>query len=83
MPSVTSRSLQTLSSKGLFMENHFPTQNLLSHAEVGKDVVEDVFGGDFAACDFAKVMEAPSEVFGHKVCRGLVGKGFLGTTEGF
>ena len=56
---------------------------LFSHAEVGKDVVEDVFGGDFAACDFAEVMEASSEVFGHKVSWGLVGKGFLGTTEGF
>ena len=57
--------------------------NLFAHAEVGEDVVEDVFGGDFAAGDFAEVMKALAEVFCNQVCRDLVGEGFLGSTEGF
>jgi hypothetical protein len=34
----------------------FLCKKLLSHAEGAKDVVKDVFWGDFAAGDFAKVM---------------------------
>ena len=54
-----------------------------AHAKMGKDVVENVFGGDFAASDFAEVMETLAKVFCNQVCRDLVGKGFLGTAEGF
>ena len=31
-----------------FAKNHFPTQNLLAHAEVGEDFAEDLVGGDLA-----------------------------------
>ena len=55
---------------------------LLSHAEGGEDVLEDVLGGDFAAGDFSEVMEAAAEVFGNKVGRSLIGKGLLRTTKG-
>ena len=33
-------------------------ETLLSDAEVGENVVEDVVGGDFAAGDFGEVMDA-------------------------
>ena len=49
-------------------------RDLLSDAEVGEDVVEDVFGGDFAASDFAEVMETLAKVFCNQVCRDLVGR---------
>ena len=52
--------------------------NLLSHAEGAEDVVEDVFGGDFA-----KVVEALAEVFADEVGGGVGGKGLLGTLKGF
>ena len=57
--------------------------NLFAHAEMGEDVVEDVFGGDFGAGDFAEVVEALAEVFGDKIGGCLVGDGFLGAAEGF
>ena len=33
------------------LKDHFPTQNLLSDAEMGEDVVEGFLGGDGAAGD--------------------------------
>ena len=59
------------------VESLFPTPNLLSDAEMGEDVMEDIFGCDFAACDFSEVMEATSKVFGNKVGGHLVGKGLF------
>ncbi len=56
---------------------------LFTHAERREDVVEDIFGCDFAAGDFAEVVEARSEVFGNQVCGCLCSEGFLGAAEGF
>ena len=54
-------------------------------AEVFEDVGEDGVGGDFAAGDFGKVVEALAEVFGNEVTGDVVGsqnpqnpKGFRG-----
>ena len=55
----------------------------LSHAEGAEDVVEDVLGGDFAAGDFAKVVEALAEVFADEVSGSVGGKGLLGTLKSF
>ena len=49
-----------------FAKNHFPTQNLLSDAEVAEDGGEDVGGGDFAG-DFAEVVHALAYVLTHEV----------------
>ena len=49
-----------------FAKNHFPTQNLLSDAEVGEDVAEDVVGGDFAG-DFAQVVHGFAYVLADEV----------------
>ena len=46
---------------------YFPTQNLLSHAEVFKDVVEDFVGGNLTASNFGKSIEGEAEVFSKKV----------------
>ena len=48
------------------------TQNLLSHAEVVEDVVEDLVGGDFAAGDFGEVKEGLAEVFADEVAAELL-----------
>jgi len=52
-----------------FAKNHFPTQNLLSDAEVGEDVLEDFVWGDGASCDFGEVGEGEAEVFSEEVAR--------------
>ena len=52
-------------------------------AEVFEDVGEDGVGGDFAASDFGKVVEALAEVFGNEVTRDVVGYGMTDTGNGF
>ena len=52
-------------------------------AEVFEDVGEDGVGGDFAASDFGKVVEALAEVFGNKVPWNVVGYGMTDTGNGF
>ena len=53
---------------------YFPTQNLLSDAEVLEYVVQDFVAGDFAAGDFGKVMDAVAEVFGYEVSREILAR---------
>ena len=48
---------------------HFPTQNLLSDAEMGEDVVEGFLGGDGAAGDVGERGEGKAEILGDEVCR--------------
>lgn len=50
-----------------FAKNHFPTQNLLSDAEMGEDVVEGVLGGDGGAGELAEEVENVAKVFGNEV----------------
>ena len=50
-----------------FAKNHFPTQNLLSDAEVVEDVVEGFLWGNLAAGDFGEDVEDLAEVFAEKV----------------
>ena len=40
---------------------------LLADAEVAKDISEDFFCVDGTACDFGKVVETLTEVFGYEV----------------
>ena len=68
----------------------FIDYQLLAHTEVFEDVGEDGVGGDFAAGDFGKVVEALAEVFGNEVAGDVVGygmtdagNGFEGVMEGF
>ena len=56
---------------------------LFSDAEVFEDVGEDGVGGDFAAGDFGKVVEALAEVFGNEVAGDVVGYGMTDTGNGF
>ena len=46
---------------------YLPTQNLLSDAKVAKNVSEDFFSVDGTACDFGKVVETLTEVFGYEI----------------
>ena len=57
--------------------------HLFSDAEVFEDVGEDGVGGDFAASDFGKVVEALAEIFGNKVTGDVVGYGMTDTGNGF
>ena len=41
--------------------------NLLSHAEMTKDVVEGFLGGDLSAGDVGKDVEGETEIFGKEV----------------
>ena len=56
---------------------------LFPDAEVFEDVGEDGVGGDFAAGDFGKVVEALAEVFGNEVTGDVVGYGMTDTGNGF
>ena len=56
---------------------------LFADSEVFEDVGEDGVGGDFAAGDFSKVVEALAEVFGNEVTRDVVGYGMTDTGNGF
>ena len=40
-----------------FAKNHFPTQNLLSDAEMREDITKDFISGDGIARDFGKMEE--------------------------
>ena len=56
---------------------------LFAYTKVFEDVGEDGVGGDFAAGDFGKVVEALAEVFGNKVTGDVVGYGMTDTGNGF
>ena len=67
----------------LVIANHFPTQNLLSHAEtllshaeVSEDVVEGFLGGDLTAGDFGEDVEDVAEIFGEEVTADAAVKAF-------
>ena len=53
---------------------YFPTQNLLSHAEMGEDVIEGFLGCDFAAGDLSYVVEDLAQVFGYEVATEVLGE---------
>ena len=54
----------------------FPTQNLLSDAEVAEDVVEGFLGGDLTAGDFGEDVEDVAEIFGEEVTADAAVKAF-------
>ena len=71
------------------LQNHFPTQNLFSDAEVGEYVVENLGGGDDATSDVGKGIETLTEVFTQKVVGDVhlktiknTGDALLGLKEG-
>ena len=51
-----------------FAKNHFPTQNLLSDAEVLEDVAKDLVGGDVAG-DGGEVVDALADVLTQEIAR--------------
>lgn len=65
-----------------FAKNHFPTQNLLSDAEMAEDVVESFLGGDLAAGDVGEMVEGEAEVFGEEVTGEVGVEAFEDTEEG-
>ena len=50
-----------------FAKNHFPTQNLLSDAEMLEDVVEGVLAGDASTEDAVEGIDDSVEVFCNQV----------------
>ena len=50
---------------------------LFAHAEVAKDVSEDFFGIDSTTCDFGKVVETLTEVFGYEIAREILDSAHL------
>ena len=56
-------------------------RDLLSHAEVAKDISEDFFGVDGTACDFGKVVETLAEIFGYEIAWEIMLKGIESTLD--
>ena len=62
--------------------DYFPTQNLLSDAEMAEDVVESFLGGDLTAGDVGEMVEGEVEVFGEEVTGEVGVEAFEDTEEG-
>ena len=62
--------------------DYFPTQNLLSDAEMAEDVVESFLGGDLTAGDVGEMVEGEAEVFGEEVTGEVGVEAFEDTEEG-
>lgn len=62
--------------------DYFPTQNLLSYAEMAEDVVESFLGGDLTAGDVGEMVEGEAEVFGEEVTGEVGVEAFEDTEEG-
>ena len=64
-----------------FAINHFPTQNLLSDAKMGEDVVKGLGGGNESTSDISKLKENEFKVFGNNVSREACFKRLADTGE--
>ena len=62
--------------------DYFPTQNLLSDAEMAEDVVESFLGGDLTASDVGEMVEGEAEVRGEEVTGEVGVEAFEDTEEG-